>query len=194
MPESSQSVPEKGEGTLLAESVPKEKKYFYTSRSTSNATTTCCIIKINCCRLSIFSISSRDNPFLPGGDLRKEADEILSQATIIRDTFILNEQRNAKHGGVRQETAPTSLHQIDNRSNGSRSNCVSQTPVTESMVETQVIKNESAVVQNASPTKTVPKENGQIEGDNSVSPASVSVGIPDDNKDKKKQKKCCSIM
>jgi len=130
--------------------------------------------------LSIFSVSSRDNPFLPDGDLRKQADEILSHATIIRDTFILNEENNARRA-----------EQQNNSTKSNGNNCVSQTPVSETMVQNQVIKSESAVVQNASPTKTHPKENGQVETENSVSPGSVGVELVDN---KKKQKKCCSIM
>ncbi|GFR68058.1 hypothetical protein ElyMa_000267200 [Elysia marginata] len=38
------------------------------------------------------SLESRDNPFLPGGELSKEAEDLLSRATIIRDNFYLNEE------------------------------------------------------------------------------------------------------
>ncbi|XP_012943124.1 mediator of RNA polymerase II transcription subunit 13 [Aplysia californica] len=38
------------------------------------------------------SLESRDNPFLPGGDLSREAEDLLSRATIIRDNFYLNEE------------------------------------------------------------------------------------------------------
>uniref|UniRef100_A0A0B7BQT4 Uncharacterized protein n=1 Tax=Arion vulgaris TaxID=1028688 RepID=A0A0B7BQT4_9EUPU len=63
------------------------------------------------------SLESRDNPFLPGGELSREAEDLLSRATIIRHHFYLNDdekrqlleqqqqeqqqqgnqQRNAKH-------------------------------------------------------------------------------------------------
>lgn len=38
------------------------------------------------------SLESRDNPFLPGGELSREAEYLLSRATIIRDHFYLNEE------------------------------------------------------------------------------------------------------
>lgn len=138
--------------------------------------------------LFIFSVSSRDNPFLPGGDLRKEADELLSKATIIRDTFILNEKNNARKGEQQSSAKP----QPETKSN--ESNCVSQTPVSESMIQNQVVKSECAVVQNASPTKTLAKENGQVETENSVSSGNVGIEIADDNKAKKKSRNCCAIM
>nr|KAG5694199.1 hypothetical protein BaRGS_027175 [Batillaria attramentaria] len=37
-------------------------------------------------------LESRDNPFLPGGDLSKEAEELLKKATIVRDKFYLDDQ------------------------------------------------------------------------------------------------------
>lgn len=123
--------------------------------------------------------------------MRKEADEILSKATIIRDTFILKEDSNAKK--LQKRESSKSSPPQENRSNGS--NCVSQTPVSETMTQNQVSNTECALVQNASSTKSQPKENGQVETtDNSVSPGNVAVDVADDSKEKKNQKKCCTIM
>ena len=44
------------------------------------------------CVCVCFSLESRDNPFLPGGDLSREAEELLSKATIVRDKFFLEQQ------------------------------------------------------------------------------------------------------
>ena len=49
---------------------------------------------VPCLFLSVFSsLESRDNPFLPGGDLSKEAEELLSKATIVRDKFYLDQEQ-----------------------------------------------------------------------------------------------------
>lgn len=138
--------------------------------------------------LCIFSIDSRDNPFLPGGDLSKEADDILSKAKIIRDTFILQEESNAANSGQVQETS------FKDTEKGNSKSSENQSPVKETFTEQTVSVSENAVVQNASPTRTKPKENGQVDTENSLTPGSVTLAITDDNKDKKKQKKCCVVM
>ena len=43
-----------------------------------------------------FSLESRDNPFLPDGDLSKETEELLSQAIIVRNKFYLGQQGHAE--------------------------------------------------------------------------------------------------
>lgn len=133
-------------------------------------------------------IDSRDNPFLPGGDLSKEADDILKKATIIRDTFILKEESKAAKKGNVQETAVNETVKAEAQLPSN------QSPVKETFTEQTVTVSENAVVQNASPTRTRPKENGQVETENSLTPGSVSLELADDNKDKKKQKKCCVVM
>lgn len=132
----------------------------------------------------IFSIDSRDNPFLPGGNLSKEADEILSNATIIRDTFVLREEKEAARKQFFEDISWDDNNQLEDY----------QSPVKEDTTKQTVSSTENAVVHNASPTKTRPKENGQLDTDNSLTPGSVTIELTDDNKDKKKQKKCCVVM
>ncbi|XP_053394458.1 uncharacterized protein LOC123525765 isoform X5 [Mercenaria mercenaria] len=136
------------------------------------------------------SIDSRDNPFLPGGDLSKEADDILKKATIIRDTFILKDEINAAKRARDQEVRKADVDKTESENQTS----VNQSPVNESITQQTVSNTENAVVQNASPTNTRPKENGQVDTDNSLTPGSVAVEITDDNKNKKKQQKCCIVM
>ncbi|KAL4236904.1 hypothetical protein ACF0H5_005290 [Mactra antiquata] len=130
------------------------------------------------------SVNSQDNPFLPGGNLSKEADEILSKATIIRDTFILTE-----------ENKTNKLNSQNPELSGSNHSSANQSPVQESVTQQKIVLNSECVPdQSQSPARTRPKENGQVESENSVTPGSVAVELTDDNRDKKKQKKCCVIM
>ena len=138
----------------------------------------------------IFSIDSRDNPFLPGGDLSKEADDILKKATIIRDTFILKDENNANKSAHEEQVHTADVNKTEAESQSS----ANQSPVKETVIQKTVSKSENAVVPNASPTKTRPKENGQVDTENSLTPGSVAVEITNDNKDKKKQQKCCVVM
>jgi len=132
------------------------------------------------------SIDSRDNPFLPGGDLRKEAEDILSRATIIRDTFTLRDGTVA--------TSPASPEKQTARPANGSPVTQGEQPVTETMT-TQVVKStEASAVPNSGSTETRHKENGQVDTDNSLTPGSVKVDIAEDFKDRKKQKKCCSVM
>ena len=146
-------------------------------------------------------MDSRDNPFLPGGSLRQEADEILSKATIVRDKFILEAEnsRRAKLEASSPEAASpknnSSPRRGDSHKNGN--SCVSQSPVQETMTVNEVSKTENAVLNHSStpsPTKDRVKENGQLDSDKTVTPGSVALEIADDDKDKKKQKKCCVVM
>ena len=58
------------------------------------------------CLLSVFSsLESRDNPFLPGGDLSKEAEELLSKATIVRDKFYLDQEQRRNTAAQAQAQA-----------------------------------------------------------------------------------------
>ncbi|XP_069126438.1 uncharacterized protein [Argopecten irradians] len=128
-------------------------------------------------------LESRDNPFVPGSDLCKEAEEILQKATIIRDRFILRDE-----SGEVPDTEVTSESHPNSPGNGK--DC--------SVVE------ESVSPQTSAPVNTAPKarQNGKI--DDNVSPTAVKVelggarsdglAVDAENKDKKKQKKCCSVM
>ncbi|XP_060077858.1 uncharacterized protein LOC132557376 isoform X4 [Ylistrum balloti] len=135
--------------------------------------------------VSYMTLESRDNPFVPGSDLCKEAEEILQKATIIRDRFILRDEAvDTPDGEVTSET------QSQPNSPGNGKDC--------SVVE------EALSPQTSAPVNTAPKarQNGKI--DDSVSPTTVKVEVGGgqsdgltvvgDSKDKKKQKKCCNIM
>lgn len=132
--------------------------------------------------LSLFSLESRDNPFIPGGQLEQEADDLLKHATVIRDTFILDGEETDE------------LH--DSKS-GNKFDSPNKSV---SAVEDE-IKPASAKSNEAS-TQGKPKENGKM--DENASPDGVNVdnskqqsdgeAVRGNNKDKKKQKKCCTIM
>lgn len=126
------------------------------------------------------SLESRDNPFKPDGELCKEAEDILKRATIIRDKFILNENRE-------KGASKTSLKDAAN------GDSPLQAVQEENISQTTVNQSKS------SPVSIQPKQNG-VE-DKKVSPDSVRVDVVDSHaindvsfKDKKKQKKCCSVM
>ncbi|XP_021345381.1 uncharacterized protein LOC110445208 isoform X4 [Mizuhopecten yessoensis] len=133
------------------------------------------------------SLESRDNPFMPGSDLCKEAEEILQKATIIRDRFILRDETD----GTPEEEV-TSETKLELHSPGNGKDC--------SVVEETLLPQTSASV-NAAPNAKA-RQNGKI--DDTVSPTTVKVEVGGgqsdglmvigDNKDKKKQKKCCSVM
>lgn len=123
------------------------------------------------------SVDSRDNPFLPGGELSKEAEEILSRATIIRDKFILKDNESKlEHNPSSSPKKPEPESEQD------------ALPVEETV--SAEVANMAESVANARP-----KENGQItESEDSLTPGSVKMELMEENKDKKKQKKCCTIM
>ncbi|XP_033739018.1 uncharacterized protein LOC117326382 isoform X11 [Pecten maximus] len=132
-------------------------------------------------------LESRDNPFVPGSDLCKEAEEILQKATIIRDRFILSDETgDTPDGEVTSETKS----QPNFPGNGK--DC--------SVVEEELSPQTSAPVNTAPNAKA--RQNGKI--DDTVSPTAVKVEVGGgqsdgltvigDAKDKKKQKKCCSVM
>lgn len=136
------------------------------------------------------SLESRDNPFLPGGELDLETEELLKRATIIRDRFSLDE-RNLQNKSD-NKTKMSSQSQED----GSL------------QMEAQTVIEESISPKSANASHTTPnnkqKQNGKLE-DSKLSPESVKPEVPNDTadgtavaddamKNKKKQKKCCVIM
>ncbi|KAL3869834.1 hypothetical protein ACJMK2_042467 [Sinanodonta woodiana] len=131
-------------------------------------------------------VGSRDNPFLPGGELQKEADDILKRAKVVRDKFYL---KDSYADNVQSQPSPKSSPAQENKS----------MEETEENISPEVAKKAEVSWQE---TKK-PKENGKL--DESTSPENVKLDIPrdqidgnvisdDTNKDKKKQKKCCSVM
>jgi len=122
------------------------------------------------------SLESRDNPFVPGGELAIDTDDILKRATIVRDKFILDEQEKLK------AAENEALNQVQDKTDGPSAN-VGKSPDTKD------------------PGTDLPKENGKLEEQKaeqlgSSPPSGGQTGdLQDAPKEKKKQKKkCCTIM
>lgn len=131
----------------------------------------------------IFSLESRDNPFVPGGSLDQEASDILKRATIIRDQFILSEHR--KYSDIEQNPAPENTevgNDVNNTCENSNKDIVEETILQQSTNSTQALP-ETKLNGKSISTDSQPVDINQKDGtlDRSL-------------KDKKKQKKCCSVM
>ncbi|KAK3595272.1 hypothetical protein CHS0354_010881 [Potamilus streckersoni] len=131
-------------------------------------------------------VGSRDNPFLPGGELQREADDILKRAKVVRDKFYL---KDCYADNVQSHPSPKSSPAQENKSMEETEENISPEVASKAEVSFQEAKK--------------PKENGKL--DESASPENIKLDIPrdqidgnvisdDTNKDKKKQKKCCSVM
>lgn len=121
-------------------------------------------------------LESRDNPFVPGGELAIDTDDILKRATIVRDKFILDEQEKQK-----SENEKSAL--VQDKTDGPSDKDVGKSPDTKG------------------PGKDLPKENGKVEEEKAEEqatrpPSGGQTGdLQDAPKEKKKQKKkCCTIM
>lgn len=132
------------------------------------------------------SLESRDNPFIPGGSLDKEAADILKRATIIRDQFILSDNEITLE-------EKSSAENIENNSELNNTRQDLKTGVTEETILPQNV--------NSNQTKPITKQNGKLEDKTTVSTDLQPIdnnqkdGTLDRSlKDKKKQKKCCSVM
>ncbi|CAC5419599.1 unnamed protein product [Mytilus coruscus] len=129
------------------------------------------------------SLESRDNPFVPGGSLDQEASDILKRATIIRDQFILSEQR--KYSDIEQNPAPENTeirNEVNNTSENLNKAIIDETILQQSTNSSQALP-ETKLNGKTVLTDSQPADINQKDGtlDRSV-------------KDKKKQKKCCSVM
>lgn len=128
------------------------------------------------------SLESRDNPFIPGGSLDQEAADILKRATIIRDQFILSDNEDENSA-------------VDIKENNSDENNTCQDSKAD-------ITEETILPQSVNSTQALPetKQNGKLEEktisndsppvDNNQKDGTLDASL----KDKKKQKKCCSLM
>lgn len=128
-------------------------------------------------------LESRDNPFVPGGSLDQEASDILKRATIIRDQFILSEQR--KYSDIEQNPAPENTEirkEVNNTSENLNKDIIDETILQQSTNSSQALP-ETKLNGKTILTDSQPADINQKDGtlDRSV-------------KDKKKQKKCCSVM
>ncbi|CAC5419600.1 unnamed protein product [Mytilus coruscus] len=128
-------------------------------------------------------LESRDNPFVPGGSLDQEASDILKRATIIRDQFILSEQR--KYSDIEQNPAPENTeirNEVNNTSENLNKAIIDETILQQSTNSSQALP-ETKLNGKTVLTDSQPADINQKDGtlDRSV-------------KDKKKQKKCCSVM
>jgi len=123
------------------------------------------------------SLESRGNPFVPGGELAIDTDDILKRATIVRDKFILDEQEKLKAAEIE------ALNQVLDKTDGPSEKEVGKSP------------------DSKDPGKDLPKENGKLEDEKAEQlgtspPLGGQTGdLQDAPKEKKKQKKkCCTIM
>ncbi|KAL8576517.1 hypothetical protein ACOMHN_003075 [Nucella lapillus] len=147
------------------------------------------------------SLESRDNPFLPGGNLSREAEDLLSKATIVRDKFYLDQQQRQDHTLAGAPGHPT-RHDLPD---GALPNDGKHPP---SAVEDRVTATAAAKAE-ATPDPH-PRENGKA-SDGVASPDGVRVvevggeegarGAVSDSeggeqdKDKaKRRNKCCVVM
>ncbi|XP_063414912.1 uncharacterized protein LOC134696875 isoform X2 [Mytilus trossulus] len=133
--------------------------------------------------ITVPSLESRDNPFVPGGSLDQEASDILKRATIIRDQFILSEHR--KYSDIEQNPAPENTdirNDVHNTCENSNKDIVEETILQQSTNSTQALP-ETKLNGKTISTDSQPVDINQKDGtlDRSL-------------KDKKKQKKCCSVM
>lgn len=133
------------------------------------------------------SVDSRDNPFLPGGELDKEAEDILSRATIIRDKFILKDTDNDNSSDHNPGSSPAKPK------SPVESNAVPEVGSNALPVEETVTAEVNKMAESVPNAR--PKVNGQVtESEDSLTPGSVKMELTEENKDKKKQKKCCTVM
>ncbi|XP_041360019.1 uncharacterized protein LOC121376255 isoform X5 [Gigantopelta aegis] len=163
------------------------------------------------------SMESRDNPFLPGGELSKEADDLLKRATIIRDQFLLEEEAKRK---FLEEERLKQEQEFEEALREKVLNSVVNSPDSDGALPTAdpepVATEDSIAPALVATTASEPrlKENGSKPPGEGASPESVRVEIPkdSDNKDKgspagdknvpdneetqkdKKKRKCCTIM
>ncbi|XP_041360021.1 uncharacterized protein LOC121376255 isoform X7 [Gigantopelta aegis] len=162
-------------------------------------------------------MESRDNPFLPGGELSKEADDLLKRATIIRDQFLLEEEAKRK---FLEEERLKQEQEFEEALREKVLNSVVNSPDSDGALPTAdpepVATEDSIAPALVATTASEPrlKENGSKPPGEGASPESVRVEIPkdSDNKDKgspagdknvpdneetqkdKKKRKCCTIM
>ncbi|KAK7479839.1 hypothetical protein BaRGS_00028919 [Batillaria attramentaria] len=126
---------------------------------------------------SVCSLESRDNPFLPGGDLSKEAEELLKKATIVRDKFYLDDQGRQQpiidggdHNSPRNAKEQTS-HDVDGALPNATSSHANAGVVEERISPTAASK--AAAAPGVAPH---PRENGKA-GDAGTSPDSVKLDV-----------------
>ncbi|KAL8557955.1 hypothetical protein ACOMHN_052455 [Nucella lapillus] len=159
-------------------------------------------------------LESRDNPFLPGGDLSKEAEELLKKATIVRDKFFLEqEQEKLLQNAEPQESPyPDPIPESSNDvADGKLHNATNNAEVLEERITPSAVRH----VEAAPPPPPPPRENGKageasaleaspdkVRLEMGCSPAADgSAGVANDtdaeqqDKDKSKRRpKCCLLM
>lgn len=165
--------------------------------------------------LCLCSLESRDNPFLPGGDLSRETEELLKRATIVRDKFYLDQQErkqqllqanNQSRGGhpvsnKEQTTYSADDGELPSANSGSRSD------MDGAMEERISLPSNRAEVG----VEFYPRENGKA-GDNlDTSPAGIKLDVggsptadghkaanndnaTDQSDRAKRRPKCCVVM
>ncbi|XP_076462961.1 uncharacterized protein LOC143295262 isoform X1 [Babylonia areolata] len=156
------------------------------------------------------SLESRDNPFLPGGDLSREAEDLLSKATIVRDKFYLDQQRQdaERAAAAANATGASPQHpQQKDVADGALPNDSSAHPGAVS--EDRVTPTQAAKAHASPAADPHPRENGKASSDGVASPDGVRVVVgggdgeggkgsdceaDQQDKDKAKRPKCCVVM
>lgn len=158
------------------------------------------------------SLESRDNPFLPGGDLSKEAEELLKKATIVRDKFFLEQEQekllqDTEQPGARPDPVPEFTSDVVDGTLPNASN-------SSEVVEERICPSAVNQVEAAAPPQ--PRENGKAGdvsaleaspdkvrlevGDSPTADGSTAVANDTDaeqqqDKDKpRRRQKCCLLM
>lgn len=138
------------------------------------------------------SLESRDNPFVPGGELSREAEALLSRATIIRDHFYLHEEEKRalreQQQQQQQERAVKHVQIVDQlddhiHTSGRPLSSSSSTEAVEERVSAQSLANTAAAAPVSSPNggdarQHQPRENGKVK-DAAISPDSDKLTVPD---------------
>ncbi|CAL1531145.1 unnamed protein product [Lymnaea stagnalis] len=135
------------------------------------------------------SLESRDNPFLPGGDLSREAEDLLRRATIIRDNFYLNEEEKKtlqeqqllqqKQGKQPRSTKHVQIVDQDGHTYGSDSSPTSSGAVEERISPQSSNTFAAAPAPQNGDDGAQPKENGKAGELTAASPDSGKTAIPD---------------
>ncbi|XP_067678905.1 uncharacterized protein [Haliotis asinina] len=120
-------------------------------------------------------LDSKENPFLPGGNLSKETDDLLKRATIIRDQFLLDDEARLRAEQTAAKVDDTPVQEEHT------------TPVHTSPVAKPKENGQSG--EPASPGSV----HVDVNKDTQASPGSPQTRNAV-QKDKKKGNKCCTVM
>ncbi|XP_029653569.1 uncharacterized protein LOC115226693 isoform X1 [Octopus sinensis] len=147
--------------------------------------------------LSSANLESRDNPFVPGGELSIDTDDILKRATIVRDRFILNEEEKKKKAAAEEEAQRKKKQAAAPGGDASLiSNAAVEGVQENGKVEEVPLEAESAkTAECEAPEGPASPQASQDDGRaDTAGTAATDTREAAALKEKKKQKKCCTIM